>query len=380
MYRLPTVIVAVLRVASCVGLVLLALPTTSEPEDVAGAQPAEMLQPGVLRLKCPGNVSALVFSPDSKLLAAGGSNRSINIWAVGQDEPIQRLAGHGKEVLSLAFSPNGKQIASGSLDRRVRVFELDKFRLVHTLAGHQGGVYGVAFSPDGTLLASGSADFSFKLWDPKTGEPRGEGVSPVQRMLKCEEDDQGRRYFKFRGRGPDGKPGKTMMRGFYELAFSPDGKLLIGAQDIPWGWMAWNIAEGKRTKGVLKHLQGISWIVFSPDGKTVASSWTSGKKLSVQTLTTGEMVKQIELPKPFVRRPRYSADGRTLTVLAGEDKKCSVYFVDLATGKVKRTIDCPPSAIYDIDFSPDGQFLAAASDRAVLVWFLKGLAIHSGAI
>jgi len=368
------------RLRRIVPVMFVLLPASALLADVpAGAEPEVMLQGDVLRLKCPGRISAVAFSPDGKSLAAGGSDKAIRVWAVGRTEPPWKLVEHEKEVLCLAFSPDGKRLASGSLDRRVRIFDVHQPRPVHTLSGHNGGVYAVAFSPDGKLLASGSADLSFQFWDPRKGKTLAQVASPAQRMIRCHADDQGRLYFRFGKRTPGGKPQDTLMRGFYGFAFSPDGKLLIATQEIPWGWIAWNIAAGTRNRRVLKRLQCLSWAAFAPDGQVVASTCAGGRGLITQSLATGKVMLRVELPKPSVRCPRYSSDGRTLSVLAGQDKKCSVYFVDATTGKLKRTINCPATVINSIDLSSDGRYLAAATDNGVLVWLLTEAELGSGA-
>ena len=111
----------------------------------------------------------ITFSPDGQLLVAT-SYDTIGILDPSIDPlPPNRIGGHSEPISHMAFSPDGQLLASASFDTTIRIWDPFSGLLRATLEGHLSAVTKVIFSPDGELLASESIDQTIIIWDPFIG-------------------------------------------------------------------------------------------------------------------------------------------------------------------------------------------------------------------
>jgi WD40 repeat protein len=97
-------------------------------------------------------VFAVAFSPDGKLLAAGGADNVARVWSVDEKKLIGELKGHTAWVLGTSFSADGKFVVTSSADRTAQVWEVGTWKLVAKLDQLEP-VNGAVFGPNAELVA-----------------------------------------------------------------------------------------------------------------------------------------------------------------------------------------------------------------------------------
>ena len=109
-------------------------------------------------------INAIALDPTGHLLAAGGLDKSIRIWSLGEKSGKLEasLIAHEDAILRLAWSPDGKYLLSSSADRTVRVFKASDLTEVHSYK-EPDWVYGLQWSPDGKAFAIGRFDGTWNV-------------------------------------------------------------------------------------------------------------------------------------------------------------------------------------------------------------------------
>ncbi|XP_038674923.1 protein Atg16l2-like [Scyliorhinus canicula] len=114
-----------------------------------------------------GEVNAVKFSPSSKILATGGSDRRVKLWDIvgGMLRKQKVLEGSNDGVTSIEFDPSGQQLLTGSYDNTARVWSLKNCELKCVLSGHSAKVTAAKFKCYYREAVTGSHDRTIRVWD-----------------------------------------------------------------------------------------------------------------------------------------------------------------------------------------------------------------------
>jgi cytochrome c len=123
-----------------------------------------------LQIDAEDNLNTVAFSPDGRLVLAGGSEGSLQVWRVEDGTPVGELHGHDFAVNGLDLAKGGRIAATASVDETVELWDLESRESSATLFGHQGAVLAVALSADGRLVASGGIDGTVRVWRSGDGD------------------------------------------------------------------------------------------------------------------------------------------------------------------------------------------------------------------
>jgi WD40 repeat protein len=270
----------------------------------------------------------------------GGYLRSAVAWNMSGEQAIGKpLGGPADPITDVAFNSDGKRLATAKLDGDAVVYDTASGRKVMRIGGDSIAT-AVAFRPHEKLIAVGTIDGTVRLFDARNGSAV---ATPV--------DEKG--------------------AAIWQVAFSPDGKLLAIAVD-PNGIdgffdqrrhgevLLWDV-DSRRLVGqaITPRAGSVLSLAFSPDGALLATGSYRGRVDLWNVATRSRHGKPMKVKDDGF--PSVAFDRRGRLVAAGGG---------IGPVRVWRAADQQPafppltghtSTVTGMAFDPSGTFLASST-------------------
>ncbi len=355
-----------------------------------------------------GRKALITFSPDGSLAAMSGKRGSITIWDTETGELKANLKNGKYQVSGFSFSPDGRIAATRDyFDKSVRLWEVGSWKLRATIPGRKrnfetklkSGVsfeeeFGpVPFSPDGGSVLSEREDDVVAVSDVAAGQmhmtlkhdTRDSGAKDTLKVMflygsfhflamQTGYSADGRWIFTINGDksakiwdAADGRL-KTNIKNserIYRASFSPDGSVLLTVEqqgamklwDVETGELRGQVAPKGHFEGLMKSFE------FAPDGHTVATFYQGDTRL--WDVKTGKLL--FKLPKSEGSDVTFSPDGHWLAT-ASNDKQTAGKLWNVETGELRLALAPIGYKTISVIFNADGSILATTNDKGVMLW------------
>jgi WD40 repeat protein len=298
---------------------------------------------GTVRLRHASRVRRVAVSRGGKWLASTCGGDGVWLWDAATGKPIRHLAPGFSDAQALAFSPDGKFLACGG--SRIALWELRTGRRVFWVGNGKYETYEtLAFSPDGKTLASSSPAYG-QAWG------RGGRTDSVIRLWDARTGEE-----------------KSVLaehaRSFTRVVFSPDGKTLASVGQDRTARL-WDVTAGKELRRFVGKAAWLS-VAFSPDGKSVVVGDWNGN-VHVRRVGSGRLLRSFRAHPQDVETLTFAAGG----ALLASSGRGGVRLWDFPSGKEHSASSAIPPQAQDIACAPGASTLALTCGQVIRLWDIK---------
>lgn len=266
-------------------------------------------------IQLPQRIASFDVSPNNKLLAVATDQGAL-LYKLPPDKPVRTL-NNGEFTSRLAWSPDGSKLAvGGSKD------------------------YGKPFFTGGDSTNSWKAHLT--VWDTATWKI----------IFEPEFGNE------------------MVNQSFYEMAWSPDGRLLAFSTDVG-GVQVMNVETGRTVSRQADFAATVTAIAWSPDGTRLLANHDMAHGMRRWRLGDGRVVRLFDARSSNYMSLAWSPDGRRIASGDGQGGLC---FWTASTNKCDSFIHAHRTATFSLAWSPDGSQVATGGG-VIRLWDT-----HTGAL
>jgi len=335
--------------------------------------------------KHKNHVLCTIWSTDGNKFASGDKNGILIVWDPKIGKDVSTIKAHSKYISSIAFEPfhrnkNCERLVTASKDGLCKIWNIRTKRCEVTLSGHLDCVECVKWGGEG-LIYTASRDRTIKVW----GAEGGSGDMTMGKLVKtltghghrvntlalstdyvCRVGPYTHKCESYQSIQEAHDASITNYNQFQSSQISTVKERLVSGSD-DFTLLLWHPRESKQAiKRMTGHQQIVNQIVFTPNGKYIASA-SFDKKVKLWNGYNGDFITTMTGHVGAVYQVAFSSDSHYL-VSASKDSTLKLW--QIPTGnKAKETLPGHEDEIYTLDWNPNGKSVASGSkDRKIKVW------------
>lgn len=303
--------------------------------------------------------------------------QGFRAWDANSGRQVMNLPSARLPGRPLSLAPDGRALVWLDPGNNVKLIEMPKLEEHATLAGVGGNTL-VAWAPDGTALATwaragAGGKMEVKVWDAQTGQERrsiaveGQAFMALalapggQRLAVAISPNALKLYNAATGEEMATPPLPAQA---HQIAFAANGQTL--AYSLSDRIALRDVASGKDRPGPATGMGGMGGMLFSPDGRALATYGNWDPMLHLWDAATNQPLHG-DFTLGMGGSMIFAPDGQTLVASSGFPRP-NARLLDIASGTVRATLVEGQQMTTVLAVAPDSQTVLTRSVNSLTLW------------